>query len=157
MKDNKDFFLCFISVSFSNSMNKGVFSDELKYADIKPIYEKESEKRKENCGSVSILHDQHNTYFDKIFSKNISTRISENAYNTAILSSHDKKLRKSLNSGGTSAALLAEIFRGFDSLPHDLLISESQAYGIKDESLNSPFFYLKNRKQRIRLNNTYSK
>ena len=38
IKDNKDHFSYFISASFSNAVNKGVFPDELKHADIKPIY-----------------------------------------------------------------------------------------------------------------------
>ena len=38
LKDNKDHFSYFISASFSNAVNKGVFPDELKHADIKPIY-----------------------------------------------------------------------------------------------------------------------
>ena len=61
-------------------MNKGVLADELKHADIKPIYKKESRNEKENYRPVSILlnlskfferfmHDQLNDYFDKILSK----------------------------------------------------------------------------------------
>ena len=38
IKDNKYHFSYFISASFSNAVNKGVFPDELKHADIKPIY-----------------------------------------------------------------------------------------------------------------------
>ena len=42
IKDNKDLFSYFISASFNNAVNKGVFPNELKQADIKPIYKKES-------------------------------------------------------------------------------------------------------------------
>ena len=35
IKDNKDLFLYFIFASFYNAVNKGVFPDELKHADIK--------------------------------------------------------------------------------------------------------------------------
>ena len=40
IKDDKNLFSYFISVSFNNALNKGVFPDELKHADIKPIYKK---------------------------------------------------------------------------------------------------------------------
>ena len=38
--------------SFNNAVNRGVFPDELKHADIKPIYKKESRNEKENYRPV---------------------------------------------------------------------------------------------------------
>ena len=38
-------------------MNKGVFPNELKQADIKPIYKKESRNEKENYRPVRILRN----------------------------------------------------------------------------------------------------
>ena len=49
IKDIKDLFSYFISASFNNTVNKGVFPDELKHVDVKPIYKKESRNEKENC------------------------------------------------------------------------------------------------------------
>ena len=53
IKDNKDLFSYFISASFNNAVNKGVFPDE--HADIKPVYKKESRNEKKNYRPVSIL------------------------------------------------------------------------------------------------------
>ena len=80
LKDNKDLFSYFISASFNNAVNKGVFRDELKHTDIKPIYKKESRNEKENYRPVSILpnlskifercmYDQLKDYLDKLLSK----------------------------------------------------------------------------------------
>ena len=82
-------------------MNKGVFPDELKQEDIKPIYEKESRNEKENCRPVSILpnlskifercmYDQLKDYFDKLLSK----------YQCGFRTSHDRKTTKVLTVEG---------------------------------------------------------
>ena len=51
---------------------------------------------------------------------------------------------------------MIEPAKASDSLPYDLLIAKLHADGIKKESLNSLFSYIKDRKQRVRLNNTDS-
>ena len=67
-----------------------------------------------------------------------------------------EKPRKSLDSQErASADLFTDLSKAFVCLPHDLLITKLHAYGIKNRSLNLILFYLKNRKQRVRLNNTY--
>ena len=111
IKDNKDLFSYFISASFNNAVNKGVFPNELKQADIKPIYKKESRNEKENYRPISILpnlskifercmYDQLKDHFDKLlskyqceFRKGFST---QHCLPPAVI----KKLRKSLDSGG---------------------------------------------------------
>ena len=79
IKDNKDLFPYFISAIFNNALNKGAFPDELKHANIKPNYKKETRNEKENYRPVSILPNlskifercmyyQLKDYFDKILS-----------------------------------------------------------------------------------------
>ena len=166
IKDNKDLFSYFISASFNNAVNKGVFPNELKQADIKPIYKKESRNEKEKYRPISILpnlskifercmYDQLKDHFDKLLSK-YQCGFRKGFSTQHCLLAMIEKLRKSLDSGGSSAALLTELSKVFDCLPHDLLIAKLHAYGIKKGSLKLLFSYLKNRKQRVRLNNTYS-
>ena len=108
-------------------MNKGIFPDELKHADIKPIYKKESRNEKENYRPVSILrnlskifercmYDQLRDYFDKLlpkyqcgFRKGFSTQYC--------LLAMIEKLRKSPDSGEASAVLLTDLSKAFDCLP----------------------------------------
>ena len=141
-------------------MNKGVFPDKLKQADIKSIYKKESRNEKENYRPVSILPNLSKFFescmydvchFDKLMSK-YHCRFRKGFSTQQCLLAMIDKLRKSLDSGegevwgiGASAAYLTDLSKTFDCLPHDLRIAKLHAYGIKKESLNL-FSYLKNRK-----------
>ena len=159
IKDNKDLFLYFIFTSFNNAVNKGVFPDELKHADIKPIYKKESRNEKENYRSVSILpnlskifercmYDQLKNYFDKILSKYLCGFRKGFSTQHCLLTLIEM-LRKSIDceGWGVSAALLTDLSKMFDCLPYDLLTAGLHAYDIKKESLKLLFYYLKNSKQ----------
>ena len=166
IKDDGELFHIFFSASFNNAEDKGVFLNELKQADIKPIYQNESRNEKENYRPLSILpnlskifercmYDQLKDHFDKLLSK-YQCGFRKGFSTQHCLLAMIEKLRKSLDSGGSSAALLTDLSKAFDCLPHDLLIAKLHAYGIKKGSLNLLFSYFKIRKQRVCLNDSYS-
>ena len=64
--------------------------------------------------------------------------------------------RKSLDAVGAFGALLTDLFKAFDCLPHELLIAKLHASGVDIPSLNLLHSYLTKRKQRMKLNGTYS-
>ena len=54
------------------------------------------------------------------------------------------------------AAVLMDLSKAFDCLPHDILLSKLSAYGLRVESVQLLNSYLPGRKQQIKLNNIVS-
>ena len=52
--------------------------------------------------------------------------------------------------------MLTDLSKAFDWIAYDLLIAKLAAYGFSDTALRYVYSYLSNRKQCVRINNTYS-
>ena len=66
------------------------------------------------------------------------------------------KWKKVLDNGGNNCAVFIDLSKAFDTLNHDLLIAKLGAYGFETDALRYMKSYLKNRKQRVRVNKTFS-
>ena len=66
-----------------------------------------------------------------------------------------EKWKEVLDEGGLSGAPLMELSKAFDCIKLYLLIAKLPAYGFDFHSLSSIFSYLTERKQKIKLENSY--
>ena len=161
VKENCHIFTTFITENFNNMIENSVFPVSLKQADIKPIHKKDSRRDKENYRPLSILpnlskiyerclYTQMNKYFDPILSKYQFGFRKGNSAQQCLLTMTEK-WRAFLDQNGTCAALLTDLSKAFDCLPHDLLITKLHAY-----AWDLPSLKLRNRHQRIKINDFYS-
>ena len=159
-----------ISKSITDMINKsidgGIFPDCLKMAEVIPVYQKADNLKRENYRPVSILPclskifdrvmaDQLNTYFRDIFDKALSAfRTGYSCQDTLLALT--EKFKKAIREHQSAGAILMDLSKAFDCMPHKLLIAKFKAYGLEDLSIQLVTSYLEGRKQRVRVGNKRS-
>ena len=167
IKQNVDIFTEYLFHEFEKSLfEKFEYTSLFKFADITPVHKKGSRFEKNNYRPVSILpvlskvfekclYKQISSYFDNIFSKyqcGFSKGFGAQHYLIAMI----EKWRDSMDKGKFFGALLTDLSKVFDCLPHDLLAAKLSAYGFDNNSTKFLFDYLTNRKQRTKIGQVYS-
>ena len=142
------------------------FSDGGKIASVRPLFKKKSRNEIQNYRPVSILNT-----FSKIYERYIHNSLTPfvdnflsvfiSAYRKTYSSNHVlirliENWKKSLDSKKFVGAVLMDLSKAFDCIPHELLIAKMHAYGFEINTLVFFYSYLKNRKQNVKINNTYS-
>ena len=65
--------------------------------------------------------------------------------------------KRALDDNKYIAAILMDLSKAFDCLPHNLLLLKLEAYGLTKQYLNLLKNYLEEREQRVKVGGTYSK
>ena len=81
---------------------------------------------------------------------------SKGLQRTTLPFSYDREMEKVVDNGVAFGALLTDLSKAFDCIPHDLIIAKLEAYGFQIDALRLVYDYLSNRKQRVKLNVTFS-
>ena len=164
--ENSEICSPFISKIYNDSIFSSNFPGPLKNADITPVHKKDETTKKENYRPVSILPS-----ISKIFERNMYDQIYtymnnhlshylcgfRKGYNTQhCLIAMLEKWRKALDKRNIAGALLTDLSKAFDCLNHELLIAKLEAYGFNHLSLAFIYSYLSDRKQRTKVNNSFS-
>ena len=68
-----------------------------------------------------------------------------------------EKFKESRDKGEEFGAFFTDISKAFDCIDHTLLTTKLSWYGVTPKSVKLTFSYLSNRKQGVRINNSYSR
>ena len=141
---------------FNISLEKEQFPSELKYADVSPLFKKDDANDKQNYRPISIL-PSISKVFERLLFHQITNFVSEKmspylcGFRIAFSTQHALlRLMEKLNTS------LDKNQKAFDCISHELLIAKLYAYDFGKKSLKLMYCYLNNRKQRIKINSTYS-
>ena len=149
------------------SIGKEEFPDILKRAEVIPIYKKADKLLKGNYRPVSILptfskifekvlENQMVPFLNKVLSPNLSAfRRGYSCQDTLLMLT--EQWRNDLRQGKIIGALLMDLSKAFDCMPHTLLTAKLKAYGMSDQAVHILNSYLKDRQQRVKIDQKKSK
>ena len=142
------------------------FPDELKLADVSPVFKSGDTTVKTNYRPISVLLSLSKV-FERLLLKQFLPFIEKRL--SAILCAFKKghstqhalfrvteMVRRSIDKGGVTAMVLMDLSKAYDCLPHDLLIAKLDAYVVGIDSLKLLYSYLTERKQRVKIGTSFS-
>ena len=155
-----------LTLIINNDISLNRYSENAKTANVPPIFKKDVRSKKANYRPVSLLN-----VFSKISERYVEIKLKPfidqclskfiSAYRKNYSSSHVlikliEDWKKALDNGKFVGAVLMDLSKAFDCVPHDLLIAKLAAYGVDNDTLVFFYSYLKRRKQNVKINNIFS-
>ena len=165
-KQHIDIYAEQVTKVFNNVIDSSEFPDNLKKADITPVHKKGDATLMSNYRPISLLPTL-SKLFEKLLYQQIIPYINKYladglcGFREGFSAQHCliimiEKIKQTLDKNGVAGALLTDLSKAFDCIQHDLLIAKLHAYGFSMESLQLIGNYLTNRKQRTKINSTFS-
>jgi hypothetical protein len=155
-----------LTTIFNNAKNAGMYPGPLKTADVTPVPKGREKKDKKKYRPISLT-----PILSKVFEKHMYEQITEYAgqflspYLFGYRKGHSTEQclmvmiemwRKALDEKQVVGAVLTDLSKAFDCLPHDLLIAKLHAYGFERSALDFIHSYLTDRTQRTQVDGEYS-
>ena len=142
------------------------FPKKLKSAEVVPVFKKDLKTDKKNYRPISLL-----PVLSKVFERLICQQLD--AFMSSHLSPFLCGFRKGFNTqhallklveswkvgldkGKVVGSFFMDLSKAFDSINHDLLIAKLEAYGLSRPALKLILSILRDRKQRTKINSTFS-
>lgn len=143
-----------------------LFPTALKRAEITPIFKKGDNLKKENYRPVSVLPcvskifegviiDQLTQYFESHLSPHVSGFRKHHDCQSVLLR-FVERIKSHLDKNEIAGAVLTDLSKAFDCLPHGLLICKMFHYGIDRFSCKLIASYFKDRHHRVKLGSVRS-
>ena len=133
----KPMLICFfVSNAFNKSVTSCIFLSILKSADITSVHEKNQSLKNLAYRPVSLferyMHRQISEYFETIFSK-FQCGYRKDYGTQDCLLAMVVKCKNALDQRKEYGALLTDLSKALDFLPHDLIVAKLHAYGLATE------------------------
>ena len=156
-----------LSIAINNSFKYNIFLSNAKVTCVKPLDKKTEDKHCiSNFRPVSILNTFSNIY-EKFAQNLLVSNIEEflspflaayrKSYSTQyVLIRMVEEWKQNLDNNFIVGAVLTDLSKASDCIPHDLFIAKLSAYGLKRDLLCYFYSYLKGRKQCDQINNEQS-
>jgi len=147
-------------------IDTSTFPSKLKMAQVSPIFKQDDPFITKNYRPVSVLptmsklyekvlNDQLSSNFNDVFNHMLSAFSPGFSCQTALLRVvEDWKI--ALDRGDHVAAILMDLSKAFDCIPHSLLVLKMRAYGLSDAATDLIYNYLSNRKQLVKIGDACS-
>jgi hypothetical protein len=153
---------------FNKCIENGIWPDALKAAEVIPIHKGKEKHLPSNYRPISLISN-----IAKIFEKLLHKRLLNFLEKNNIISVKQFGFRKNkstkdalnyvtnliynqLDKSKPIAATFLDLAKAFDTVDHTILLNKLYNYGIRGNANKLFESYLSNRKQRVKVNNTYS-
>ena len=156
----------YLTKIYNNSHLSRKYPAPLKVADVTPIPKTTDKSLLKSYRPVSLIpiisklyernmFDQASAYIEKYLSPYLfGYRKGHSTEQCLIIMIETWK--KALDENNVAGGILTDLSKAFDCLSHELLIAKLEAYGFGTTALNYFYDYMKNRKQRVRIENNFS-
>ena len=153
-------------ISLPVTYQKKKYSEHAKTATVRPIFKKDDRPKTKNYRPVS-LSNMFSKIYEKFLQENLTNYLNTflskfiSAYRKSHSTNHvlvrlTENWKKPLDEKKFVGAVLMDLSKAFDPIPHDLLIAKIYAYGFSINAVTFFYSYLKRRKQNVKINNTHS-
>ena len=166
LKGSSDIFLPYLTTIFNLCLAENYFPNELKNGDISSLYKKDDPLNKKNYRPITVLSSTskilERLLYDQLmeFAENFLSPLVcafRKGYNTQhALLRFLETCKTTLDKGGYAGALLMDLSKAFDCIDHELLLAKLHAYGFSRNALKMIYSYLSKRRQRVKVNGSFS-